>query len=192
MALRPYLRFPGGDARLYLTDLYVFPAAGDVRRTVVIIDVNPFTTGLSATPPFLISREFHPDAVYRISIDNNGDSQADAAISFCSSRPRTVCGPVQAGPRRLFVGVRSDPFFADAEGAPHGFVWTGEDAFAGKDVQCIALEVPDEMLGTEPTMDLRWSGTATSPQRRPPQSCQTSCARPQPASRLPQRTRSHR
>jgi hypothetical protein len=184
-----YLKFPGDDARLDLTDLYVFPAAGDVRRTVVIIDVNPFTTGLSATPPFLMSREFHPDAVYRISIDNDGDNQADAAFSFVfttaengvqtgavhyatgadARRPEPAgevladsvpvgfdasAQPVQAGPCRLFIGVRSDPFFADAEGALHGFVWTGEDAFAGKDVQCIALEVPDEMLGPGPTIGL--------------------------------------
>ncbi|MGO8961703.1 MAG: hypothetical protein ACLQFR_30680 [Streptosporangiaceae bacterium] len=35
--------------------------------------------------------------------------------------------PVQAGPIRYFTGVRSDPFFADAEGAMHGFDWTGQD-----------------------------------------------------------------
>src|SRR3954468_9365440 len=169
-----YLKFPGDDARLDLTDLYVFPAPGDVRRTVVIIDVNPFTTGLSATPPFLTSREFHPDAVYRIAIDDDGDEQADAAFSFvfsaagngrqtaavhyatdAAARRAEPAGevlasavpvgfdasaqPVRAGPCQLFIGVRSDPFFADAEGALHGFAWTGEDAFAGKDVQCIAL-----------------------------------------------------
>jgi Domain of unknown function (DUF4331) len=49
----------------------------------------------------------------------------------------------------MFAGVRSDPFFADAEGALHGFHWTGEDTFANKDVLTIALEVPDEMLGTD-------------------------------------------
>jgi hypothetical protein len=29
--------------------------------------------------------------------------------------------PVQAGPVRLFTGVRSDPFFADADGSFHGY-----------------------------------------------------------------------
>jgi hypothetical protein len=57
--------------------------------------------------------------------------------------------PVQAGPARLFLGVRRDPFFADAQGAFHGFQWTGKDAFADKNVQCIALEVPDGMLGAD-------------------------------------------
>jgi hypothetical protein len=43
--------------------------------------------------------------------------------------------------------LRSDPFFADVEGALHGFVWTGHDDFAGNNVDSIVLEVPDDMLG---------------------------------------------
>jgi Domain of unknown function (DUF4331) len=73
--------------------------------------------------------------------------------------------PVEAGPVRLFLGVRRDPFFADAEGAFHGFQWTGQDAFADKNVQCIALEAPDGMLGADPaiavwaTVGVRRGGT---------------------------------
>jgi hypothetical protein len=55
--------------------------------------------------------------------------------------------PVQAGRVTLFAGLRSDPFFADVEGALHGFVWTGHDDFAGNSVDSIVLEVPDDMLG---------------------------------------------
>jgi hypothetical protein len=55
--------------------------------------------------------------------------------------------PVQAGRIRLFTGLRSDPFFADVEGALHGFQWTGHDDFAGNNVDSIVLEVPDDMLG---------------------------------------------
>lgn len=140
-----YLNFPGGDARLDLTDLYVFPASGGAGR---------------------MSPEFHPDAVYRIGIDNDGDDQADVAFSFVFTAARdgrqtgTVryatgsdarrteragevlasavpvgfdasARPVQAGPCGLFIGVRGDPFFSDAEGALHGFRWTGQGAFAG-------------------------------------------------------------
>ena len=36
------LRFPGDDARLDLTDLYVFPAPLDHNQTLLIIDTNPF------------------------------------------------------------------------------------------------------------------------------------------------------
>ena len=61
--------------------------------------------------------------------------------------------PVHAGPCRLFIGVRSDPFFADAEGALHGFQWTGQDTFAGKNILSIALEVPNDMvLGAGPAI----------------------------------------
>jgi hypothetical protein len=55
--------------------------------------------------------------------------------------------PVQAGGIRLAAGLRSDPFFADVEGALHGFAWTGRDDFAGNNVDSIVLEVPADMLG---------------------------------------------
>lgn len=169
------LKFPGGDARLDFTDLFVFSEPGDHDKTVLIFDCDPFLTG----------SEFHPDAVYRLNVDNDGDALADAAFSFVFSDPadgpQTATAlyttgsqaelpdavgevltegmpvgfdaraqPVRAGRCRLFIGVRSDPFFADAEGALHGFKWTGEDTFAGKNILSIALEVPNDMLGPGP------------------------------------------
>ncbi len=171
------LKFPGDDARLDLTELYVFQASGDHGKTALIIDVNPFMTGPA----------FHPDAVYRINIDTDGDAHADVAFTFTfsqlengmqtgtayyatgpqarqpepagevltSSIPvgfEAAARPVQAGPVRLFAGVRGDPFFADAEGALHGFQWTGVDTFAGKNILSIALEVPNDMLGAGPVI----------------------------------------
>jgi hypothetical protein len=56
----------------------------------------------------------------------------------------------QPGQIRLFAGLRSDPFFADVEGALHGMKWTGHDDFAGNNIDAIALEVPTEMLGPGP------------------------------------------
>jgi hypothetical protein len=181
------LKFPGDDARLDLTDVYVFPVPGDPDTTVLIIDVNPFTTGMSAMPPFLMKSEFHPDGVYRINIDRDGDTQAEAAFTFVFSELNdgvqtgtayyatgpaarepepggdvliadtpvgfdATAEPVQAGPVRLFMGVRSDPFFADADGSFHGFKWTGQDAFANRNILSIALEVPSDMLGTDPVI----------------------------------------
>ena len=55
--------------------------------------------------------------------------------------------------------------YPDAEGARHGFQWTGQDTFAGKNILSIALEVPDDMLGDGPqigvwaTISLRRDGT---------------------------------
>jgi len=171
------LKFPGDDARLDLTDLFVFASPDSAGKTVLILDVNPFMTGA----------DFHPDAVYRLNIDNDGDLQADAAFSFVfsDSNAGTQTGtafyafgdqarepeplgsvliegmrvgfdstatPIEAGPCRLFVGVRSDPFFADGEGAFHDFQFTGDDTFAGKNILTMALEVPDDMLGSGPSI----------------------------------------
>ena len=71
------LKHPGDDARLDLTDLFVFAAPDDPDRTVLIMDANPFTKGDG----------FHPDAVYRFNIDNDGDALADVAFSFTFSEP---------------------------------------------------------------------------------------------------------
>jgi hypothetical protein len=182
------LKSPGDEPRLDLTDLYLF--SSDPGMTAVILDVNPFM-GDSA---------FHPDAVYRVNIDTDGDLEPDAAFTFTFSgspgggqactaryaRGPMACDPepagevliedapvgfgeaarsVQAGPVQLYAGKRSDPFFADAEGSMHGFEWTGVDAFAGKNVMCIAFEAPDAMLGPDPeiavwaTSSLRRDGT---------------------------------
>src|SRR6266581_2948552 len=67
---------------------------------------------------------------------------ADIPVSFDG-----MAQPVQVNGIRLAAGLRSDPFFADVEGALHGFAWTGHDDFAGNNVDSIALEVPSEMLG---------------------------------------------
>ena len=84
------LKFPGDDARLDLTDLFVFQAPANPEhhrtlfhrhqpgKTVLIIDANPFMTG---------GPEFHPDAVHRINVDNDGDLHADVAFSFTFSEP---------------------------------------------------------------------------------------------------------
>jgi hypothetical protein len=189
------LKSPGGDARLDFTDLFVFKSSDDPDKTMLIMDSNPFMLAEPMTAP-----EFHPDAVYRISIDTDGDAHADVAFSFTFSQLEngtqtataySATGPqarqpepagevltsslpvgfdaatraVQAGPVRLFAGVRSDPFFVDFEGTLHGFKWTGHDDFAGKNIQSIALEVPNDMLGAGPmiggwaTISLRRDGT---------------------------------
>ncbi len=187
------LKFPGDDARLDFTDLYVF-AADDPGQTVLIINLNPYTTGMSAMPPFLMKSEFHPDGIYRINIDTDGDARADRAFTFVFSDLRdgkqtgtvyfatgadarnpepsgevlitgTPVGfdadaqPVQAGPVELFIGVRSDPFFADADGSFHGFKWTGQDAFADRNILSIAMKVPNDMLSAEPAIGV-WASVS--------------------------------
>src|ERR1700729_442453 len=61
-----------------------------------------------------------------------------------------IVRPVEIGRIRLCAGLRSDPFFADVEGALHGLVWTGHDDFAENNVDSIILEIPNDMLGDGP------------------------------------------
>jgi hypothetical protein len=181
------LRFPGDDTRLDLTDLFAFRSENP-GRTVLIIDSNPTVRPPIELPATVItSRDFHPGAVYRINIDNDGDAQADVAFTFTFSEPvngvqtgtvhyatgaqarepgpageeltasvpvsvDAMVQPVEAGEIRVFAGARSEPFFADIEGALHGFQWTGHDDLAGNNVLSIVLVVPDDMLGGGPVI----------------------------------------
>jgi hypothetical protein len=181
------LKFPGDDPRLDLTDVFMFASPERPGKTVLILDLNPLMTGA----------DFHPDAVYRLNVDSDGDTQADAAFSFVYSesngagqtgtvyyatgsdaRKHEAAGevlihdtpvgfdpdakPVEAGACRFFIGVRSDPFFADGEGPFHDWHFTGVDTFAGKNILSMALEVPNDMLGPGPEIAV-W---ATSSVRR--------------------------
>ena len=58
-----------------LTDLFLLASPQTVGKTVLIFDVNPFMTGA----------DFNPEAVHRLKVDNNGDTQADVAFSFVFS-----------------------------------------------------------------------------------------------------------
>lgn len=64
---------PLGDQRLDLCDLYAFRSPADPGNTVLILNANPRADAL------------HPDAVYRLAIDNNGDLRNDIAFSFVFS-----------------------------------------------------------------------------------------------------------
>jgi hypothetical protein len=71
------LKFPEDDARLDLTDLFVFAAPDNRRKTVLILDTNPFMT----------ATEFHPDvdAVDRALLEENGyvsDAGRAAALTL--------------------------------------------------------------------------------------------------------------
>jgi hypothetical protein len=191
------LKPPGGDARLDLTDLFAFAARDDPDRTVLIMDSNPFLMGdgfhLDAVYRFNIDNE--GDALANVAFSftfsplTDGRQTATAYYATGSqARSREPGGevlieatpvgfdaaatPVQAGSCRLFIGTRSDPFFADADGVLHWLVdgekgdsqWNGTDTFATANILSIALEAPNEMLGRGPligawiTLSLRRDG----------------------------------
>jgi hypothetical protein len=66
---------PLGDQRLDLCDLYAFQSPTDPARTVLILNANPDADAL------------HPDAIYRIAIDNDGDYLNDIAITYVFAPP---------------------------------------------------------------------------------------------------------
>ena len=182
-----YLKSPGDDRRLDITDVYLFRSSKDPDNIVLIVCSNPAAP--APAPIRARGPEFYPGAVYRINVDTDGDAQADVAFTFTFSEPEnglqtgtayyatgaqarepgpvgevftsllpvsfdTSVQPVQTHRIRLCAGTRSEPFFADVEGALHGFVWTGHDDFAGNNVLSIALEVPDDMLGAGPVIGI--------------------------------------
>ena len=65
---------PLGDQRLDLCDLYAFQSPTDPSRTVIILNANPNADAL------------HPDAIYRLNIDNDGDLLTDVALSYVFSK----------------------------------------------------------------------------------------------------------
>lgn len=67
---------PLGDQRLDLCDLYAFQSPGDPARTVLILNANPNADAL------------HPDAIYRLAVDNDGDLRNDIAFSYVFSAPQ--------------------------------------------------------------------------------------------------------
>src|ERR1700689_1827187 len=67
---------PLGDQRLDLRHLYAFQSPSDPSRTVIILNANPNADAL------------HPDAIYRLNIDNDGDLLTDVALSYVFSKPQ--------------------------------------------------------------------------------------------------------
>src|SRR3954471_2664172 len=79
----PDYGFPHGDARLDLTDLYVFPKPGTAAKTIFVMNVHP---SVSVSPPGPTTPEpFSHEAVYEIKIDTDGDVIADMAYRVCFS-----------------------------------------------------------------------------------------------------------
>ena len=174
------LEHPGNDPRLDLTDLFVFAAPDNPDRTVLIMDANPFMKGSEFNPDavyrFNIDNDGDTlaDTAFSFTFSEPDDGRQTATLSYATggdARAREPRGevliqaapvsfdgvvmPVEAGPCRLFIGVRSDPFFADAEGVLHWlaagqpgiFEWTGADTFGEANILSIVLEAPNDMLG---------------------------------------------
>jgi hypothetical protein len=157
---------PLGDPRLDLCDLYVFPSPKDPGRTALILTANPKADAM------------HPDAVYRIAIDNDGDLRNDIAFNFVFTEPYNgrqkvdVRLGLQAEARvdaaagsEIFGGL--DVSFDDEphlwrsrSGSFSFFAGARADAsFANANVIAMAIELPTDYLGAAP--DVRIWGRAS-------------------------------
>jgi hypothetical protein len=90
---------PLGDQRLDLCDLYAFQSPADKNRTVIILNANPNADAL------------HPDAIYRLNIDTDGDYLTDIAFSYVFSKPQNGRQTVN-----VFVATGSESRAAEAVG----------------------------------------------------------------------------
>ncbi len=115
---------PLGDQRLDLCDLYAFQSPADPARTAIILNANPNADAL------------HPDAIYRLNIDNDGDCLTDIAISYVFSTPQngkqTVNVFVAKGAEAHSVEAVGTKIIADAEvsfGAKPNIVKSGAYTF---------------------------------------------------------------
>src|SRR3954452_6611701 len=115
---------PLGDQRLDLCDLYAFQSPADPSRTVIILNANPTADAL------------HPDAIYRLDIDNDGDCLTDIAFSYVFSTPQngkqTVNVFVAKGAESRSVEAVGTKIIADADvsfGATPNIVKSGAYTF---------------------------------------------------------------
>jgi hypothetical protein len=76
----PNFGFPRGDARLDMTDLYVFTKPGDPARSIIVLNVHPSFAFDSPEPT--TTEPFAPGALYEVKVDTNGDAIPDLAYSF--------------------------------------------------------------------------------------------------------------
>src|SRR5262245_9259552 len=108
---------PLGDPRLDLTDLFAYQAPADLTRTVLILNCNTFAE----------AADFHPDAVYRINIDNDGDAETDVALSF-------VFSPSQGGRQSATVCLATGPEARSAEAVGRQIITDAEVSFGPRPI----------------------------------------------------------
>jgi Domain of unknown function (DUF4331) len=78
-----YLKSPGDDRRLDITDVFCFRSSRDPDKLMLIVNSNP--TAPVPAPIAARGPEFYPGAVYRINVDTDGDARADIAFTFTFS-----------------------------------------------------------------------------------------------------------
>ena len=169
------------DPRSHITDLYAFQKPGDPHKTILVMGINPHSpmtadavdpesvyefgvdTDADAATDIAFRVRFSPvvneaqTASVQLATGRDAAADLNAGETILQDAPVTFGTEAQvatAGDFRFFAGLRSDPFFADPEGAANNFEWTGKDFFADKNVFGIVLEVPNSALGPKPQVGI--------------------------------------
>ena len=160
---------PTGDPGADISDIYVFRSAETASNVVFVINSTPFIA-----PVDNASASFDSNVKFQIHIDNDGNLADDIRIDIRKAGNSIIVeglgnglgvnvtpaggDPViaEGGGKKLFAGLRDDPFFFDIPGF-QGFLMNREtpvnglrpagggdpiDAFGGTNVLSIVLEVP--------------------------------------------------
>ena len=183
----PGLTSPAMDTRVDITDHYAFQKPDDSSRTILILNVNPLApthgadfrsdavyetlvdTNGDAKPEIVFQTTFtakngageQSATVLRIDLAQVGPTR-DPTISLVSSASVSLTPEahvVHGHEDTLFyAGYRSDPFFFDLMGFLNGLKFTGSDFFVDKNVFSIALDIPNQLLGSNPKVGI-WTRT---------------------------------
>ncbi|HEV2006682.1 MAG TPA: DUF4331 family protein [Candidatus Limnocylindrales bacterium] len=168
--------FDTADSRTDITDLYVFPAPRRGDRSVLVLDINPDASALEDSFDPAASYEIKIDtdgdleadvAFHFLFASSAGGATANVyrATEAAARATGSVGEPIIVGARvsmdgpgefaasgdyQFFAGLRSDPHFKDPKGLHNGFIFTGEDPIAKRNVFGIVLEVPNTAIGDAP------------------------------------------
>ena len=160
---------PTGDPGADISDIYVFRSPEAASNVVFVINSSPFIA-----PVDNASASFDSNVKFQIHIDNDGDLADDIRIDIRKAGNSIIAEGLgnsigvdvtpfgadlivaEGGGRKLFAGIRDDPFFFDIPGF-QGFLMNrlppvnglrpaggGDpaDAFGGTNVLSIVLELP--------------------------------------------------
>lgn len=175
------------DPRVDITDHYAFQKPDDPNRTILILNVNPLApthaaefrsdavyetlvdVNGDASPEIVFQYTFTPKnaagdqfaTVLRMDLGNVGPTK-DPTISLVTNAPVSFTpeAHITHGHQstQFYAGFRSDPFFFDLMGFLNGLKFTGADFFSDKNVFGIALDIPSQLLGSNPKVGI-WTRT---------------------------------
>ncbi len=162
------------DPKNDICDLYIFAKPTDPTRTVLVLDVNPeapkhatvFDPQASYEWKIDTEGDLLADLAYHVRFSEPVEGRQTASLYRAhgpeAEQPGSVgevlitgapvsfddqVRVVEASERRLYTGMRADPFFFDLDGYFHNFQWTGQNVNEHNNVFSIVVEVPNREFG---------------------------------------------